>query len=538
MTPPSSRWAPLGLPASVGGFALLIGAWQPGPLVAVADEQLWLARSQAFSEALADGRLGDMTSAGSADGATMPGVTTMWIGTLARGVGVVAHGLGLTDDPMRTLAGSATGLRIAHLLMAAFTAALIALIVLLVRRLAGTPSAAIVGVLLAVEPFLVSNGTVLHTDSLVALPALAAFLALALACRPEEAPAHRARWAALSGLLMGLALLTKVSAAALLPGLVPLVAWAAWTRRHHGAAPLARRALPLAGAWLLTLSATVAVAWPAAWLAPRTQVRGITDSVDLGVEGHINFFRGAVTFDPGPAFYPVALAIRLSPWLLAAAAVGLALGLLERRTRALVAASLLAPLPYLLSITLIDKKFDRYALPAVPFLVLIAGLGLGVAYHRWAQGPVTRRPVASGVVAVALALALAAPVLIASPHAHAWVNPVVGPQRATEMLLRGRGEGMELAGREIAAREAGRCDQVRVAVGYVLPPVFPCGELVFPYLDPIGSVDYVVVYLNQRQRGLKADFIEWAETEGTLVLTVEFGGIDHVWLYEVPRADG
>ncbi|MGK2949856.1 MAG: glycosyltransferase family 39 protein [Acidimicrobiales bacterium] len=538
MSPSASRWAPLALPATVGGFALLVGAWQPGPLVAVADEQLWLARSQAFSEALADGRLTDMTSAGSADGATMPGVTTMWVGTLARAAGSAAHALGLLEDPLPTLVGSAAGLRIAHLLMAGFTALLIGLTVVLVRRLLGTPSAAIVGVLLAVEPFLVSNGTVLHTDSLVALPALAAFLALALACRPEEHPAHRTRWAALSGLLMALALLTKVSAAALLPGLVPLVAWAAWTLRHHGAARLARRGLPLAGAWTLTLAATVAVAWPAAWLAPRTQLRGITDSVDLGVEGHINFFRGAVTFDPGPAFYPVALAIRLSPWLLAAGAVGLALGLVERRTRALTACAVLAPLPYLLSITLIDKKFDRYALPAVPFLVLIAGLGLGAAYHRWAERPAERRPLATQVGAVALSVALAAPVLVASPHAHAWVNPLVGQERATEVLLRGRGEGMELAGREVAAREAGRCDEVRIAVGYVLPPVFPCGELVFPYLDPIGSVDYVVVYLNQRQRGLKARFIEWAETEGRLVFTAGFGGVDHVWLYEVPRSDG
>jgi hypothetical protein len=520
----------------VGGLALVAGAWQPGPLVAVADEQLWLARSQAFSAALVDGRLADLTSAGSADGATMPGVTTMWVGTLARAVGSIAHAVGVLDDPLPTLEGSAPGLRIAHLLMAALTAALVALTVVLVRRLAGTPSAAIVGVLLAVEPFLVSNGAVLHTDSLVALPALTAFLALALACRAgPEPPRRRLRWAALSGALMAAALLTKVSAIALLPGLVPLALWCAWARREQGAGVVVRRALPLAATWVLALLVTVAAAWPAAWLDPRTQLRAITDSVDLGVEGHINFFQGAVTFDPGPTFYPIALLVRLSPWLLLAGAVGLVVGLHERRTRALTACALLAPLPYLLSITLIDKKFDRYALPVVPFLVLVAGLGLGAAWQRWAAAPAQRRPVAIRAAGAVAAAALALPVLVASPHAHAWVNPVVGPERATEILLRGRGEGMELAGQEVAAREVGRCDEVRIAVGYVLPPVFPCGELVFPYLDPIGGVDYVVVYVNQRQRGLKARFIEWAETEGTLVLTAGFGGVDHVWLYQVPR---
>ena len=46
---------------------------------------------------------------------------------------------------------------------------------------------------------------------------------------------------------------------------------------------------------------------------------------------------------------------------------------------------LLAPVPYALLIAFTGQKYDRYALPVVPFLALIAGVGVAVATDRWAQ---------------------------------------------------------------------------------------------------------------------------------------------------------
>ena len=54
--------------------------------------------------------------------------------------------------------------------------------------------------------------------------------------------------------------------------------------------------------------------------------------------------------------------------------------------------------------------------------------------------------------------------------------------------------------------------------------------------DVIGEVDYVVVYLNQRQRQLDAEVLRWAEEEGELVRTVSIDGVDHAWLYAMPPA--
>jgi hypothetical protein len=53
-----------------------------------------------------------------------------------------------------------------------------------------------------------------------------------------------------------------------------------------------------------------------------------------------------------------------------------------------------------------------------------------------------------------------------------------------------------------------------------LPPAFPCGRLREPNRDAIDTVDYVVVYLNQRQRQVDTELVRWAEQVGQLVLEV------------------
>src|SRR4030095_8504497 len=81
------------------------------------------------------------------------------------------------------------------------------------------------GALLASEPFLVAHGSILHTDELTALFGTAAILALllALAIPGPAVVARRRAVAVLGGALLGGALLTKLSALALLPGLALVV---------------------------------------------------------------------------------------------------------------------------------------------------------------------------------------------------------------------------------------------------------------------------------------------------------------------------
>ena len=47
-------------------------------------------------------------------------------------------------------------------------------------------------------------------------------------------------------------------------------------------------------------------------------------SVNLGATGHKQFFMGEITETPGPAFYAVALPLRMTPWFLAGLALAVA----------------------------------------------------------------------------------------------------------------------------------------------------------------------------------------------------------------------
>jgi hypothetical protein len=125
-------------------------------------------------------------------------------------------------------------------------------------------------------------------------------------------------------------------------------------------------------------------------------------------------------------------------------------------------------------------------------------------------------------------------VLVSAPYAHAWINPLVGTEQATEVINRGRGEGLEQIGQTILEREADRCSDIEIAVRYRVPPSFPCGTLRATTPDVVGDVDYVVVYLNQRQRELDTEVVRWAEEEGELVRTVSIDGVEHAWLYAMP----
>jgi len=138
------------------------------------DETLWMARSLRFSGAVATGNTADASASAGWDLVTMPGVTTMWIGSAARAVwsggrhlGLWAHAAGATFDSSRS------GLALAQLGVAAVTSALVGVLVLLVAAWAGQVAAGVAGVLLATEPFLVAHGAVLHTDELMTFSGVA-----------------------------------------------------------------------------------------------------------------------------------------------------------------------------------------------------------------------------------------------------------------------------------------------------------------------------------------------------------------------------
>jgi hypothetical protein len=518
-----AAWRPPLLASGLAALAALIPrALTAGHFQGI-DEVTWMARSGRFATALLELDPAS-ASASTEDAATMPGITTMWLGTIAGGAWRAGRALGLIDDPK--FSESAAGILLSQLAVAVATSALIGLLVLLAWRWAGGIAAVTAGALLATEPFLVANGAVLHTDELAALFGATGFLALVLALGVPGPGTDRPRlMAALAGFLLGGAFLSKLSAGVVVPGLVLVVAWAlvAVARRRPSGQRIGDALRPLAvlvGIVVAAGLATTLLAWPALWADPLDQIRLLRESGGLAGEGHVQFFRGEVTETPGPIFYLVATPFRMTPWFLVglAAMVMAAIGAATRPRLAMLAA---AAIPALIILSLASKQFDRYVLVVVPFLALAVGLGLDALWRLLRPRLRSARP-AAAVAAAAIGVVLAHAIWIA-PWAPAYFNPLLGGAKAAEdTILIGGGEGLELAGGEIERREGPECDLTISVLRFGVQSAFPCGKL-HVHGDP--DSEYWVIYVNGRQR-----FPEEAEAlrrAGRVVAEVEVEGITY-----------
>jgi hypothetical protein len=122
---------------------------------------------------------------------------------------------------------------------------------------------------------------------------------------------------------------------------------------------------------------TIWLIWPAAWQRPiGTAIEALTFSAELGSVPHGpgNFFLGQPIEDPGPAFYPVALALRLGPGTTIGVLLLFTFGTRPEWRRS--AWTLLGfVLLFLVLLTVAAKKVDRYLLPTLPALGILAAVG-------------------------------------------------------------------------------------------------------------------------------------------------------------------
>lgn len=494
------------------------------------DEFLWMLRSQRFLEAMTQGEF-SAASATNGEAATMPGVTTMWVGSVAKSVWRLGVEIGVVGDAdvAAGFANSRSGLTVAQAAMGLMTAALVAVVVVLVARWAGRGAALAAGVLLATEPLLVTHGATMHTDELVGLFGVAGLVATALALGVPHRTGAADRWAVAvaAGALCSLAVLTKLSALGFLPAVVVFGVWASVARRRSGAAavrPVAR----LAGLWLVGAIGALA-AYPALWSAPVTEVRRLLDSATLATENQPQFFLGEITGTVGPHFYLVAVPFRLTPWFLVALMAVALLVWVRPAARGHATALVVMGLPMFAAISLSSKQIDRYAVPVV--VVGAVAIGVGVAHlHRWVHertGLDARDPRIVGGLGLGAA-ALVGYALVVAPWSSAYFNPLLGGgDEAVDSVLVGRGEGVHEVGDLIAEREAGRCDDVTVR-SVISVGAFPCGEWVWR-----EDADYMVVSSSERQLS-NADHLADRLGDRPLVAVVSVRGVVHTELWGPP----
>ncbi len=188
----------------------------------------------------------------------------------------------------------------------------------------------------------------------------------------------------------------------------------------------------------------------------------------------------------------------------------------------------------LLLLGLSAKQFDRYALPAMLALDLLAALGLADA-AAWLAARLRRPAANSGAIAgaVAAALVLAQGAWLLAPLAPAdylaYGDPLLGGTAgAVAHVPMGWGEGIDQAAAYLA--EQPNAEQLTVATWAIagLAGDFG-GQIVTPTAAGIARADYVLVYIGDVQAGNALAVTWYAEREPEFVVRVN--GQPYAWLY-------
>ncbi|HFD40504.1 MAG TPA: hypothetical protein ENJ31_11740 [Anaerolineae bacterium] len=516
------------------------------------DELKWLDRSVTLYDAVARGDWAATLQA------FHPGITPSWgFGALlcARyGLDRLRAWQAADALPMADLAHTALWFPVL------LSAATVLAVYLLLRRLAGREAAFLAALLLAVEPYYLAFTHAIHLDlTQASLMVIAALLWLNYL--------HSRRWPfwAGSGFVAGLALLTRTAALYLVPFslLAGGVYFVADNWRGDGLRPtpgwgrqLGRIAPAWAG-WLLTLILTLFALWPALWVEPLATLGRLTMGVLRSVENpHAApvFFLGQVTTaDPGLLYYLLILLFRLRPLTLALSLLNpLLLGLAWRRLTARLRAAWLLGLAYVLfyfiQMALAPHKLERYLLPLVPALDILAGVSLALIVRRLSRplaarmgrgARAARAPVRTALVGAAILL-LAWPWLRLAPYFWAYFNPLAGGGSAAVRLFTvGGGEGLDRAAAYLNAKPGIEEQWALSFYAHLFRHYFHGRTRPSTWGSWAGlpvAAHYVVITQGQAQRDIYPtvlDFFRPRQPE----YTVRIGDVDYAWVYAVPRRE-
>jgi hypothetical protein len=534
-----------------------------------------------------------------------PGVTLSWLSGLGLGTQwLLARITGLTAQPFdiyaqRNILDLILAARLPYVLLAAVG---VAGFYLLARRLLGHRVALLGALFIAFDPFFLAHSRVAHGDAPVTvfmgLSALAFLVYLqATSLRVSGSEKRQAeggrQWLILSALMGALAALTKAPGQFMLLFVITAGVgdWLITSRLSFPRGDpqagngrrirpldwrLARRRLADLVLWGIVAALLFVALWPAMWVDPvGTLVRMLNETFGKVEEGHLVFFMGQPTLNPGPWFYPYVISLRLTPIVLigALASALLAIGRLvdwrvgrrgdwgigrraewktggqrdaSRGHFVAVAWFWVFIVALLLFGDLSPKKQDRYLLPLFPFLDLLAAFAFveisRAASRRVSKWTKTQHAMRNTQYAMQIALPFllliihALPTLTAYPYYLAYFNPLLGGlPRALETTLVGWGEGMEQAAAYLDQRPD--ADQLYVAAvpAQTFLPYFRGKGENFYTNDVALRADYVVLYVSQVQRLAPSPEIVRYFRAMDAEHTVYVGGLPYAWIYPGPQ---
>jgi hypothetical protein len=405
-------------------------------------------------------------------------------------------------------------------------------VALLAWRLFGAGVGLIAGVLLALEPFFMAHSVVAHVDSNITV-----WMSVCILSALVYFWAGGSFWfLVLSGVAAGLAFLSKAPSA-FLPLFLPIIAFGALLASPRRTSREAWLRLVRDGAIWGVLALIVAVVlWPSFRADPYGTLLQMIDYTEtVGGSDHENFFLNQPVGDPGPLYYIVALAFRLTP----ATLLGLLLlipGLLPfgKRMPASWSPRLFLLLTFVVSFILMmamaPKKFDRYLLPIFPTVEIMAAVGFWLMLRKIPRGLGVK---ALPAVLLVLGAAQAVHAAHVFPYYLAYYNPLLGGgPAARRAFVVGWGEGLDIVTDYLNKKPGAE----RLTVAGFYPRVMSAqfkGTVLSDKQYDAAMADYIVLYVNAVQRDL-ANRLRSVTRGKRSEMVVRINGIEYAKLYAVP----
>jgi len=516
---------------------------------ATIDEVYWIKQSAIFRLAVLDGDWANTAS-------QHPAVTTMWAGVL----GIQMRFPQLDSIPQQEI----TDFHLRHflwqqgvnpieliaagrLVVVLLCAAAFALLWSPLRRLLGGTAAGLALAFVALDPFLVGHQRLLHQDGL-----MAAFGLVTIAYFAAYIHSGKRADLIISAAAAGLAWLTKSPMLALAP-LAAALAWWGWRNSPQGESRAAFRWLGALAFWGVMALAVFWLLWPAMWADPLAALDGVLSYARGSAQGEFSgpiFFNGQIYADgrlgwAAWIFYPLSFLWRATPLVL----LGLAAALWARpwaRRHAPEQKTLLAALAgfallFIIAMSIAEKKFDRYMLPAYAALLPVAGWGLAqlIASLQARIKPAVRR-----WAPAALAAALLGGQLWASganfPYYLQHYNRLFGgAANAQHGMMLGWGEGLERAAQYLQGKTnrdthvaSWYSNLFTLFYGDDVADIPILAQLSPEQLEQLLAMDYLVIYIHQWQRGTPQNLLNALEPMDP-DYSVWINGLEYVRVYRL-----
>lgn len=230
----------------------------------------------------------------------------------------------------------------------------------------------LVGLLLSIEPFFVGNARLYHMDTLLSLLVINGLITFYISITKNSK-----LWLILSSLYLGYAFWTKSSALIAILFCLGL-SFLLFIAKKFDYKFLFNSFLIIVVFFFVAGYSIL----PALWTNPKRIFSKMYNSSKTVVdEGHDEKFFGVSTLDPGPFFYPVVLAFKLSPVVLVLFVISLfyfpflflrELKEKNLRDRGIYYFLFIFLIGYFIVFEVANKKIDRYLLPLFPIIFTLS----------------------------------------------------------------------------------------------------------------------------------------------------------------------